>query len=128
MTVRDYMTPNPATIGARDLLSLAWEKMERGHFRRLPVVDAAGALIAIVTDRDLRPHTGYWPTTHVDAAMVERPLTITPDQPITAAARLMLDHKIGGLPVLDGNGRLVGMITESDLLRALLRANPPTSR
>jgi len=118
MTIRNYMTPNPVTIGSRDMLALAHEKMEQGRFRRLPVVDDSGALIAIVTDRDLQRHTGYWSTTHVDAAMVERPITVGPDQPVVAAAQLMLQHKVGGLPVVDGSGRLIGILTESDLLRA----------
>lgn len=121
MTIRSYMTPNPQTIGSRDLLSLAHEKMDRGGFRRLPVVDTSGGLIGIVTDRDLRRHDGYWPTTHVDAAMVEPAITVGADQSIADAARLMLDHKIGGLPVVDGNGRLIGIVTETDLLRAFLR-------
>ncbi len=119
-TVRSYMTPNPETIGSRDLLSVAHEKMERGGFRRLPVVDAAGTLTGIVTDRDLQRHNGYWPTTHVDAAMVEPAITIGPDQSIGEAARLMLDRKIGGLPVVDG-GKLIGIVTETDLLRAFLQ-------
>ncbi|HVN84519.1 MAG TPA: CBS domain-containing protein [Candidatus Binatia bacterium] len=123
--VRDYMTPHPETIGGRDLLSAAHEKMERGRFRRLPVVDAAGALIAIVTDRDLQRHAGYWPSTHVDAAMVENPITIRSDRSVSEAARLMLDNKIGGLPVVD-DGRLIGIVTTSDLLRALL--NPADSK
>ena len=126
MSIRDYLTPNPETVGPRDMLALAHDKMDRGHFRRLPVVDAAGALIAIITDRDLQRHTGYWETTHVDAAMTESPLTIGPDQPIAEAARLMLEHKIGGLPVVDGNGRLIGIVTQSDLLRAFLQAGKAT--
>ena len=121
MNVRTYMTPHPETIGPRDVLAQAQEKMSRGRFRRLPVVDASGALIGMLTERDLRPHQGYLPTTHVDAAMTENAITVGPDTPIEAAADVMLQRKIGGLPVVD-SGKLVGIITETDLLQGLLRS------
>ncbi len=125
MKVRDLMTSNPATIGPRDLLSVADERMRHGHFRRLPVVNEVGDLIGIVSNGDLREHTGYLPTTRVTAAMTERPITILADAPIEAAAETLLEHKIGGLPVLDVDGKLVGIVTESDLLRALLQRRQP---
>ena len=120
MTVREWMTANPETIGPRDLLSLAQEKMDGGHFRLLPVVNPSGALIGILTERDMRPHTGHFVRTHVDAAMVEQLVTIGPDQPIESAAEILLQRKIGGLPVIDAGGKLIGIITTSDLLRAFL--------
>jgi CBS domain-containing protein len=82
------------------------------------VVDDAGHLLAIVADGDLREHVGYLPTTRVSAAMVEKPTTISADASIATAAELMVSHKVGGLPVLDGAGQLIGIVTESDLLRA----------
>jgi acetoin utilization protein AcuB len=122
MNVHTWMTPNPETIGPRDLLSVAQDKMQRGHFRRLPVMDHDGRLIGIITERDLRAHIGYLPTTHVDAAMSETPITIGPNQPIETAATVMLQRKIGGLPVVADDGTLLGIITESDLLQGLLRS------
>jgi CBS-domain-containing membrane protein len=121
MTVRVWMTANPETISPRDMLALAQEKMTRGRYRRLPVLDVSGALVGILTQGDLRPFAGYLPTTRVDAAMMEKPFTIGPDEAVEAAAKLMLDRKMGGLPVVDVDGRLIGIITESDLLRVLLR-------
>lgn len=121
MKVGDFMTPGPQTIGPKDMLSVADEKMRRGHFRRLPVVNEAGDLLGILSGGDLRQHEGYLPTTRVTAAMTEKPVTIAVDAPIEAAAETMLQHKIGGLPVLDSEGKLVGIVTESDLLRALLQ-------
>ena len=120
MRVRDWMTPRPATIGHDALLRDARELMDRGGFRHLPVVDRDGRLIAILTDRDVREHHGHLGDTRVTAAAVETPFTIGPDDPIEAAAGIVLGRKIGGLPVVDGQGRLVGMITETDLLRGLL--------
>jgi CBS domain-containing protein len=120
MSVNQVMTRNPETIRARDLLAVADERMQRGRFGRLPVVDPAGTLVGILTRSDLRQHAGYLATTHVDAAMTETPVTITADQSIRAAAELMLRHQIEGLPVLDEEARLIGIITRSDLLRVLL--------
>jgi CBS domain-containing protein len=82
-------------------------------------VDDAGKLIGILSDGDLREHLGYLPTTRVTAAMIEKPITIYAEAPVGSAADLMRWNKIGGLPVIDKEGRLVGIITESDLLLAL---------
>ncbi len=120
MTVRTWMTPDPQTVGPQDSLAVAQEKMAHGRFRRLPVVDASGAMIGILTERDLRQHVGYLPTTHVNAAMNEKVLTIGPDEPIESAAALMLERKIGGLPVVAKDGKLLGIVTVTDLLQGLL--------
>jgi CBS domain-containing protein len=124
MKVRDLMTPNPATVHPTDVLSVVDEKMRGGRFRRLPVVDEAGNLVGIVSDGDLRAHVGYLPTTRVTAAMAENVITIPADAPIGVAAGLMRWHKIGGLPVVDDDGRVVGIITESDLLLAFAESSP----
>ncbi len=121
MNVRSWMTANPKVIGPKDLLSLAEQKMKEGRFRRLPVVDQDGSIVGMVTERDLRPHHGYYASTHVNAAMTESVKTIGPDATLEEAVTLLLEHKIGGLPVLEG-GRLVGIITQTDLLRGFLVA------
>ena len=92
--------------------------MAAGGFRQLPVVDN-GNLIGIVTDRDLRPHTGYLDSTHVDAAMTSSPVVISPSDSVEVAAKLMIEHKIGAVPVVE-YGRTVGIVSTSDLLKALL--------
>ncbi len=92
--------------------------MDAGRFRRLPVVES-DKLIGIITERDLRQHWGYLDSTKVNAAMTPDPLTVTPRDTAENAARLMLQHKIGGLPVLDDR-QLVGILSTSDLIRALL--------
>src|SRR5512134_2368039 len=104
MKVRELMTPDPQTVRPTDVLSLADEKMRQGSFRRLPVVDDDGKLLGILSDGDLREHLGYLPTTRVTAAMVEKPITISLNATIGAAAELMRWHKIGGLPVVDKEG------------------------
>lgn len=119
MQIWNVMTPNVATASPKDKLSKAYELMQTRHFRRLPVVEE-GKLIAIVTDRDVRQHWGYLDSTLVSAAMTADPLTISPNVTVEDATRLMLEHQIGGLPVVD-NGKLIGIVTSSDVMKAFLR-------
>jgi predicted transcriptional regulator len=121
MKVRNWMTEAVATIRPDDVLQTAEEKMKRGRFRRMPVVDENGTLVGILSERDLREHHGYLPVTRVTAAMTEQPVTIEVDAPIETAADLLLQHKIGGLPVVSHEGNLVGIITETDLLSGFLQ-------
>ncbi len=118
MQISNLMTGDPVTVTPRDTLELAKSIMDAGHFRRLPVVDG-GKLVGILTERDLREHTGYLESTRVSAAMRTALITISPYGTVEDAARLMLKHKIGGLPIVD-NSRLVGIVTTSDLLKAFL--------
>lgn len=118
MLVRNRMTHDPVTVTPQDTLATAQQKMTDGRFRRLPVVEH-GSLVGIVTDRDVRRHVGVQERTKVVAAMTEHPITVSPLTTIEDAVTLMLKHKIGGLPVLEG-GKLVGIITTSDALQALL--------
>ena len=118
MLVRNRMTKNPLTIGPQDMLATAQEKMTTGRFRRLPVVED-GELIGILTDRDVIRYVGVEERTKVRAAMTETPLTISPDTSIEEATQLMLKHQIGGVPVVD-DGKLIGILTTSDILLAFL--------
>jgi acetoin utilization protein AcuB len=118
MQIANWMTRDPVCITRQDALARAKELMDAGHFRRLPVMEN-GKLEAIITERDLRQHWGYLAYTKVSAAMTSDPVTITPGTTAEDAARVMLQHKIGGLPVVE-NGKLVGIVSTSDLLRALL--------
>jgi acetoin utilization protein AcuB len=133
MLVRDVMTPHPVTVRPEDNLRTARERMETAHCRRLPVVDEAGKVCGIITDRDLRlaMHSPLimrerWQdellldTTLVAACMATDPVSVGPDTPLQDAAELMLTRKIGGVPVLE-NDQLVGVLTATDLMRALVR-------
>jgi len=129
--VRNWMTPNPITITPQTTLPEAHRLMDEHYIRRLPVIKQ-GKLVGIVTRGDIRQAQASNATTlsvyelnylldQIPAKefMAYRPITISPDAPIAEAARLMLQYKIGGLPVIE-NGELVGIITETDLCRLLI--------
>ena len=129
--IKDWMTPDPITIGPDTTLPEADRLMKECGIRRLPVVEN-GRLVGIITLGDVREASPSNATSlsiyelnylisrlTVGSIMTQDPITITPDTSIEAAARLMLEHKIGGLPVVDGT-RVVGIITESDIFRLLI--------
>jgi acetoin utilization protein AcuB len=129
--VADIMTPNPVTVTPRNAIRTAVNLMREVGCRRLPVVDR-GRLVGIITDRDLRRAANspivvreQWYDNfildhiEVGSCMTPNPLTIHPGAPVSEAARLMRDHKIGGLPVV-ADGTLVGIVTETDLLNFLI--------
>jgi acetoin utilization protein AcuB len=112
------MTANPITISPQETLATAREKMTSGRFRRLPVVQD-GALVGILTDKDILRFVGAEARTRVDGAMTESPLTISPLTPMEEAVRLMRTHQFSGLPVVE-QGKVIGIITTSDLMQAFL--------
>jgi acetoin utilization protein AcuB len=118
MNVGEQMIRNPVTVSPEDTLIVAQTKMHDGGFRQLPVI-MNDKVVGIITDRDIRQHGRQMRITKVNAAMSEKVMTVTPATPIDEAARILLDHKIGGLPVVDRD-RLVGIITITDILRAFV--------
>ena len=118
MIVADWMTKDPKTIDIDATLDAACKIMEAGRFRCLPVL-SDGNLVGVLSDRDTKPHEAYLSRTKVNAAMTHDPTTIASGAPVEEAARILLQRKFGGLPVLDGT-RLAGIITTSDILRAFL--------
>lgn len=128
--VKDWMVPNPITIGPKATVAEAEALLEGHRIRHLPVLDG-DRLVGMITDRDVRLASMPRPrkeADHPDAllnlvrveqVMTPDPVTASPDMPIAVAARLMLEHRYGGLPVVEG-GRLLGIITQGDLLKALM--------
>ena len=130
--VRDWMTTSPATITPKTSLSDAHRLMKQKKVRRLPVVEN-GRLVGIVALSDVLEAEPSGATTlsiyelnyllaelKVDKIMKHNVITVEPSTTIREAARIMLENKIGGLPVLE-NGNLVGIITESDIFRMIVR-------
>ena len=118
MIVGNRMTKEPITTEPDELLIRASHKMRSGGFRRLPVV-SDGKVVGIVTEHDLREHHGHLEHTKINGVMTEKPVTVTPGTTVEDAARIMLERQIGGLPVV-ADGRLVGIITASDIMTAFL--------
>lgn len=138
MLVRDRMTSNPIALrpGSDPLAGLAICKS--GGFCHLPVVDEAGHLVGMVTEDELKhflataPPPGILQRQHrVEQVMKPPVATVSPDHPLEEAARLMIYHHLSGLPVVDETGRLVGIITRSDIFAQFaeaLGANTPAIR
>jgi acetoin utilization protein AcuB len=132
MLVKERMSRQPI-LAAPDLpVGEALNQMKREHIRRMPVVDQHGKLIGIVSDKDLlqaspSPATSLsvWEITYllskltVSEVMTKQVITVTEDTPVEDAARIMVDNKIGGLPVMRGD-KIVGIITETDLFKIFL--------
>jgi acetoin utilization protein AcuB len=130
--VQDVMTRDPARVAPGDPIRVAIDRMRERNCRRLPVVEQ-DRLVGIVSDRDLRRATNSplvlrerWydefmlDRIPVRACMSETPTTVTPQTPVTEAAMILRNRKIGGLPVVEDD-HLVGIITETDLLDFLIR-------
>ena len=118
MEMIHIMTRQTETVDPDDSLAKAKSIMDTVGFRRL-VVAKDDTVIGMLTDRDLRSHLGYLESTKVNAAMSSPVISVGPKSTIQEAARLMVRHKIGGLPILEG-GKLVGIVSTVDLLLALL--------
>ena len=132
MLIRERMTHNPITVREDTSLDDALKIMRGNKVRRLPVLDKKGKLVGIVSEKDLlyaspSPATSLsvWEIHSLIAKikvrelMTKKVITVCEDCPIEEAARIMVDNKIGGLPVVRGD-TLVGIITETDLFKVFL--------
>jgi CBS domain-containing protein len=128
MRVGTLMTRHVTTLDRNDTMDIAAEIMAAGRLRHLPVIDG-GRVVGVVSERDLfRPGLaralGYGSKARrtllrslsVKEIMTEPAVTLAPEAPVREAAQLMLERRIGCVPVVEA-GALVGLVTESDLLR-----------
>ena len=133
--VRNWMTPNQIKISIEASLTDAHDLLKEYNIRRLPVVNKRGHLVGIVTLGDIREASpsdatslSIWEVHYLLAKLKIReimtldPITIYTTDTIANAANVMLEHKISGLPVVEPDGRLVGIITESDIFRLVVQA------
>ena len=132
MLVGERMTKDPVVIHDDTPIDEAMKVMRDNKVRRLPVLNKKGALVGIVSERDLL-YASPSPATSlsiyelhyllskikVASVMTKEVITVTEDTPLEEAARIMADNKIGGLPVVS-DGELVGIITETDLFKIFL--------
>jgi acetoin utilization protein AcuB len=131
LTVRDVMTPHVRTIGRRHSLHAAADAMRDRHIQHLIVVDAAGRVCGVLSDRDLRAAS---PSTfdedgrahdrlgllRVEELMAIHPVTVHPSDDVAIALRKMVEHKIGCVAVVDELGTAVGIVTGYDVVALAL--------
>jgi CBS domain-containing protein len=134
MRVRELMSTEVATVRRNDKLVIADDLMNLGRIRHTPVLDDdSDEVVGILSQRDLfrgalARAIGYGSHAQqklmnqlaVKDVMTTDPITTAPDAPLAEAARIMLERKIGCLPVVE-RGRLIGILTESDFVRLALR-------
>ncbi len=132
MIVRKWMSENPIVVDEGASLSDAINLLKQNKIRRLPVLKK-GKLVGIISDRDLKEASpskvtslDIWELHYlmskikVKSIMTKNPVTVGPDTTIERAAILMFDNKIGGLPVINKDGSLAGILTEQDVFKALI--------
>jgi CBS domain-containing protein len=133
VTVRDVMAQNPVTLDRNETLDLAESIMNLGRIRHMPVVED-GKVIGIISQRDLfrsalvtalgfgrKTTSALIKTIRIKEVMTEHVITIAPETTIKDAARIMIDKKIGCLPVVE-NEKLIGLLTETDIMRYVVES------
>jgi len=132
VTANELMTPDPYVVFEEQPLLDAMEIMREHDIRQLPVVDDAGRLVGIVTDRDLRQALSSHLETELESGqdvldtymqvgeiMTGEPLTVLPDDTMEEVIDILLATKVGGLPVVNLENIPVGMVSYLDVLRAV---------
>jgi acetoin utilization protein AcuB len=124
------MTKDPITVTSSETISQADELMNANKIRQLPVVEAK-ELVGIVTDRDIRSFLSgsllenpvareRALNTEVQEVMTTEPITLAADDDLQEAVELLIEQKVGGIPVVDDAEGLVGIVTYVDVLRCFL--------
>ena len=122
MLVRDRMSTHPVTVRSDADYKAALMLMQEHALHHVPVLDSARRLIGIVAERDLllAASQHLQSAIEIGEVMHRDVVTATRDMPVAEAAALMVSHRIGGLPVVDARQNVVGVITETDVLRAFV--------
>lgn len=133
MLVRNWMSPNVITVTPDISLLKVGKIMKDNNVRRVPVVDTAGKVVGIISDRDVRDaspskatsldmYEMHYLLAEIKAKdiMTKNPVTIEPTDTVENASLIMLDKKIGGLPVVDSEGKLRGILSDQDVFKALV--------
>ena len=131
--VADVMTRKLVTVTEQDLVAPIDEAMHRLRLRHMPVVDADGKLVGLLSHPDLmhaassflsdreQDRNALIGQVSVGMIMQREVLTVQPEDPLVEAGKLMWESKIGSLPVVDAEGHLVGIITEADFIAIALQ-------
>jgi CBS domain-containing membrane protein len=117
LTVADLMTSNVVSLHQENTVGRAKAEMVYAEIRHIPVVDAHNLVVGIVSNHDLQRAAGRWKEPkRISEIMTHRAVTVRASTPAHQAAAIMLEQKLRSLPVVDGKGLLVGIITETDFL------------
>ncbi len=132
MLVREWMTSDVMTVDENTSMMKALHLMKENNIRRLPVM-SRGSLVGIISDRDIKEASPSKATTldvhelyyllaeiKVKEIMTKNPMIIHANETVERAAVIMLEHKVSGLPVMNKNNELIGIITQSDVFRAFV--------
>lgn len=134
MLIKDWMAKDVLTVDENTSLMRATRVMKENNIRRLPVL-SHGKLIGIITDRDVKDaspskttsldiHELYYLLSEmkVKDVMTPEPLTIFGEDTLEKAAMTMVDNKISGIPVVDNDGHLTGLLSETDIMKGFIHA------
>jgi len=134
MLIKDWMAKNVLTVDENTSLMRATRIMKENNIRKLPVV-SHGKLLGIVSDRDVKEaspskttsldiHELYYLLSEmkVKEVMTRNPITMCGTDSLEKAALIMLDSKISGIPVLDDSGRIIGLLSETDVMLGFIHA------
>lgn len=133
MLVKNWMSRNVVTVSPEDSMETAVQRMRDHHIRLLPVIMKRDVLVGIVTDRDIKRASASDATTlevhelayllsriKVKDIMTANPITVRWDQTVEETAQVLLENHISGVPVLGPEGKVAGVITDSDIFRVLI--------
>jgi CBS domain-containing protein len=136
MRAQDVMVRDPQTVTPSTTVWTALALMRQGDVRHLPVVDDDGTLRGILSNRDFRrlldfmdpegriPHVRDIAVSEI-MTKVPQVITAHPDTPVVNIAQVMVTRKVGGMPIVDAQHRVVGILTQKDVLRELVRQLAP---
>ena len=132
MLVKNWMSKSPIVASVNDSLPEVAERLATHRIRMLPVLNKE-QLAGVITDRDIKNASASKATSlaayellyllnrlKIKSIMTKAPLTVPYDHTLEEAANLLIKHKISGAPVVDGENRLAGVITQTDLFRAII--------
>jgi CBS domain-containing protein len=140
LLVDDVMSRDPLTASGDDTIRVVIDRMGRHGIRHLPVIDVDRRVIGMLSDRDVRTAVGNpmravdsreaaarMESTHVAQAMTRAPLTLPAGTRLSRAAALFADHKKGAVPIVNEKDQLVGLVSYTDVLRAVIGPKPNVS-
>jgi acetoin utilization protein AcuB len=126
----DVMTEEPVTIRPTSTVAEAARVLDRLAIRHLPVVDDNGELVGMLSDRDLRGAPAAAdeelipslppPSARVEDVMSSDVIPAGPDDELVAVAQLMIEHRVGAVPIVDGRGQLIGIVSYVDILQKVV--------